>query len=173
MISTRRHVTHVADGYMAAFDAAFHAEAGCWVAGCWVARHALTVRCSTSTPAAGLTRQGFAIRIRCQAHTRTGGENKDDGCSCHGPWAAKRARALPILEPTCVSTLWTRDAGHESPAKRTKTPRLSEQGCPRLLFFVAAKPPPWSSVRIVLGGRSTLNSARRNAALPAHASWCY
>jgi hypothetical protein len=39
--------------------------------------------------------------------------------------------------------------------------------------FVAAKPAPWSSVRIVLCGRSTLNSARRNAALPAYASWCY
>jgi hypothetical protein len=62
---------------------------------------------------------------------------------------------------------------HESPAKHAKTPRLSEQGCPRRLFFVAAKPAPWSAVRIVLCGRSTLNSARRNAAVPAYASWCY
>jgi hypothetical protein len=87
----------------------------------------------------------------------------------------QRGRYLFLFLRRHVSALCGQDmyAGHESPAKRAKTPRLSEQGCPRRLFFVAAKPAPWSAVRIVLCGRSTLNSARRNAAVPAYASWCY
>jgi hypothetical protein len=50
----------------------------------------------------------------------------------------RRGRYLFLFLRRHVSALCGQNmyAGHESPAKRAKTARLSEQGCPRLLFLL-------------------------------------
>jgi hypothetical protein len=127
MISTRRHVTHVGDGWQHLMIA------GCGIAG------ALTVRCSALTPAGGQTRQGKtkqALRLGCD-------ENQTAGAHGQEP----RTGTSAVVNYLLVQLSWTmggREGAtysyscadmcqyfvdkicmlgwHESPAKHAKTP---------------------------------------------------